>query len=562
MKKYSFRNIILGEGTHIESEGDYRKALLVGVCCLILSFISTVNGLLNVFLWDITLTASFLVGIFGGAFGFLLNRFGKYELAKHSLLLIAIFFVFIFMSNEGKYYGSQLYLFPILVASITLFGYKNVKIWLFYGFIAFSCFAISEFTTYKIVTVDTINEAKEDKIYFLNYLFTFVGLIVVIYFQVKLQYKSEQKILEQDRKLKESEERFRLAVEGTNAGIWDWENINKDQQWWSPKLYELLGYTPQEFLPGQDIFKNLLAEKSDYPRLVSDFKRHIENREPFSVEYRLKCKDGSYRWFHGSGQAKWTSDEKPVRMVGSLVDITDKKVKEEEIKEKNQLLEQTNAELDRFVYSVSHDLRAPLNSIQGLINIGDTTEDSVELKQLLGMMKNRVKKLYTFIDEIISFARNTRTEIIRQEVNIQELVKEIFENTQYRDLSADIDFRMRVEEDLLIETDKGRLGVILNNLVDNAIKYHRHAHPGKYVAVQTEDLGSEILIKVIDNGQGIPFEAQSKIFDMFFRASENSKGSGLGLYIVKDMVERLRGVINLQSEKGEGTTFSIKLPKS
>jgi PAS domain S-box-containing protein len=562
MKKYSFRNIILGETTHIKSEGDYRKALLVGVCCLILSFISTVNGLLNVFLWDISLTPSFMVGIFGGVFGFLLNRFGKYELAKHGLLLIAIFFVFIFMSNEGKYYGSQLYLFPILVASITLFGYKNVKVWLFYGVLAFACFVISELTAYKIISVDTINEAKEDKIYFLNYLFTFVGLIVVIYFQVKLQYKSEQKILEQDRKLKESEERFRLAVEGTNAGIWDWENINRDQQWWSPKLYELLGYNPKDFSPGQSSFKNLLAEKSDYPRLVNDFKRHLEDKEPFSVEYKLKCKDGSYRWFHGSGQAKWTNDEKPVRMVGSLVDITDKKVKEEEIKEKNQLLEQTNAELDRFVYSVSHDLRAPLNSIQGLINIGDTTEDSQELKQLLGMMKNRVKKLYSFIDEIISFARNTRTEIVKQKVSLHELVKETFENTQYRELSADIDFRMRIEEDLMIETDKGRLGVILNNLVDNAIKYHRHAHPGKYVAVQTEDLEKEILFKVIDNGQGIPFEAQSKIFDMFYRASENSKGSGLGLYIVKDMVERLGGSIDLESEKGEGTTFSIKLPKS
>jgi len=466
------------------------------------------------------------------------------------------------MSNEGKYYGSQLYLFPILVASMTLFGYKNVKVWLFYGLVAFSCFVISELTAYKIVTVDTINEAKEDKIYFLNYLFTFVGLTVVIYFQVKLQYKSEQKILEQDRKLKESEERFRLAVEGTNAGIWDWENINKDQQWWSPKLYELLGYTPTEFSPDQHSFRNLLAEKSDYPRLVNDFKRHLENREPFSVEYKLKCKDGSYRWFQGSGQAKWSHDQKPVRMVGSLVDITEKKVKEEEIKEKNQLLEQTNAELDRFVYSVSHDLRAPLNSIQGLINIGDTTEDSQELKQLLGMMKNRVKKLYTFIDEIISFARNTRTEIIKEPVNLQDLVNETFENTQYRELSADIDFRMKIAAESIIETDKGRLGVVLNNLVDNAIKYHRHGHAGKYVAVQTEDLDKNVVIKVIDNGQGIPLEAQPKIFDMFFRASENSKGSGLGLYIVKDMVERLGGSINLKSERGEGTTFTIKLPKS
>ena len=562
MKKLSFRNIILGSTAHIQSEPEYRKALLVGVCCLILSFISTVNGLLNVFLWDINLTPSFLIGILGGLLGFFLNRFRKYELAKHSLLLIAIFFVFIFMSNEGKYYGSQLYLFPILVASITLFGYKNVKVWIFYAIVAFACFVISEFSTYKLVVVDTINEAKEDKIYFLNYFFTFVGLMVVIYFQVKLQFKSEQKILEQDRQLKESEERFRLAVEGTNAGIWDWENINKDQQWWSPKLYELLGYDPKEIASDKLSFKNLLAEKEDYPRLVNDFKNHLQNREPFSVEYKLKCKDGTYRWFHGSGQAKWSDDQTPVRMVGSLIDITEKKVKEEEIKEKNQLLEKANAELDRFVYSVSHDLRAPLNSIQGLINIGDTTEDANELKQLLGMMKNRVKKLYSFIDEIISFARNSRTEIQKEEIQLAEMVTEIFENSQYREQSAEIDFRLLVDKQLAILTDKSRLSVILNNLVDNAIKYHRHAHPGKFVAIKAIEDHSNIVIQIIDNGQGIPDEAQSKIFDMFYRASENSKGSGLGLYIVIDMVERLGGEIYLKSAVGEGTTFSIKLPNS
>ncbi|WKK78796.2 ATP-binding protein [Marivirga arenosa] len=562
MKKYPFRNIILGDTTHIESESKYRKALLVGACCLLLLFFSSVHAVISVFVWSLDLSPVFLIGILGAIISFLLNRVGKFELAKHSLILITILFVFVFMTNHGKYYGSQLYLFPILVASIALFGYQKIKYWFLYGLLAFACFLISEYTDFRLFEIDLVSEENINKTYFLNYLFTFSALIVVIYYQVKLQHKSEQKILEQDRKLKESEERFRLAVEGTNAGIWDWENINKDQQWWSPKLYELLGYSQKEFTPSKASFKNLLAEKSDYPKLIKDFKKHLNSKEPFSVEYKLKHKDGTYRWFHGSGQAKWTSDEKPTRMVGSLIDITEKKVKEEEIKEKNDLLEQTNAELDRFVYSVSHDLRAPLNSIQGLINIGDTTDDTQELKQLLGMMKNRVKKLYSFIDEIINFARNTRTEILKKEVNLYDLVKETFENTQYRELSADIDFRMKIPKDTILETDIGRLSVILNNLIDNAIKYHRHSYPGKYIAVQSEDLGSDLSIKIIDNGQGIPSNAQDKIFDMFYRASENSKGSGLGLYIVKDMTERLGGSISLESESGEGTIFTIILPKA
>lgn len=561
MLKFSIKDIVLGKNIHIPSESDYRKSLLVGVCCLILAIICTINGVLNLVIWDLNLTPYFMVGIFGGALGYVLNRFRKFELAKHTLLLISLFLIFIFMSNEGKYYGSQLYLFAVLVASISLFGYRRIKIWLTYAILAFICFSISEFTDYKIVMVDAFSETKEDKIYFVNYLFTFVGLTVIIYFQVKLQYKSEQKLIKKDQQLKESEERFRMAVEGTNAGIWDWENINKDQQWWSPKLYELLGYMPEEIEPNRITFKNLLAQKEDYPRLVNDFKKHFRDKEPFSVEYKFKCKDGSYKWFHGSGQAKWSENKEPVRMVGSLVDITEKKIKEEEIQEKNNLLERTNAELDRFVYSVSHDLRAPLNSIQGLINISDTTEDSQELKQLMSMMKNRVKKLYSFIDDIINFARNSRTEIIKEPVNLFIITSEAFDNAQFREQAVAIDFRILVDKELTIHTDKGRISIILNNLIDNAIKYHRHAQPGKFIALKAVEETNAIIIQIIDNGQGIPVQAQDKIFDMFYRASDTSKGSGLGLYIVKEMIERIGGEIFLQSEPGEGTTFSIKLPK-
>jgi signal transduction histidine kinase len=248
-------------------------------------------------------------------------------------------------------------------------------------------------------------------------------------------------------------------------------------------------------------------------------------------------------------------------MVGSLVDITEKKEWEEQIQEKNSLLEKTNAELDRFVYSVSHDLRAPLNSIQGLINICDTTDDANELKQLMNMMKTRVKKLYTFIDEIISFARNTRTEIQREEVKLFDLASEVVNNAQYREQAATIDFRIDIDESDEIFTDASRLNIVLNNLVDNAIKYHRHNQRGKYIAVNGKSLGKTYKIEVSDNGQGIPDQAQSKIFDMFFRASDNSIGSGLGLFIVKDMVERIGGSIRLDSKLGEGTTFTIELPK-
>ncbi len=541
----TLKKIILGRNVRINSESDYRKALLVGLCGLIFSGISIINGLLNVFVWNINLPVSFLIGILGGLIVFLLNRYKFFELAKHLLLLISIGFVFIFMSNEGKYYGAQLYLFAILVASISLFGYKRIKIWLFYSALILSSFVVAELTDFKPVEVNVLNEAKEEKIYLLNFLFTFLGIIVVVFFQIKLQHKSEERIMQKDKQLEESEERFRLAAQGTNAGIWDWENIDKDQQWWSPKLYELLGYEPNEIEANRVNFKNLLAEQTDYPRLIKDFQKHLVQKEPFAVEYKFKCKDGSYKWFQGSGQAKWNEGSKPLRMVGSLVDITDKKIWEEELQEKNTLLEKSNEELDRFVYSVSHDLRAPLNSIQGLMNISDTTEDVHEIKQLMDMMKTRVKKLYTFIDEIISFARNSRTEVEKEYVNLHELALEVVNNAKYREQAATIDFRINVSKEAVILTDASRLNIIMNNLVDNAIKYHRHNHQGKYIAISVRNKPEITQIEISDNGQGIPHEAQDRIFDMFFRASENSNGSGLGLFIVKDMLERIGGKIDL-----------------
>jgi PAS domain S-box-containing protein len=426
-----------------------------------------------------------------------------------------------------------------------------------------ACFAVSEFSLIRPVALSGIKDITVDLelIYFVNFLFASLIIALIIFFQSKLQHKSEQVLIKKDKALKESEERFRLAVEGTNAGIWDWENINKDQQWWSPKLYELLGYQHQEITPNKVTFKNLLAEESDYPRLVKDFQKHFIDKKPFSVEYRFRVKDGSYRWFQGSGQAKWNDGERPLRMVGSLVDITEKKNKEDEIREKNKLLEKTNAELDRFVYSVSHDLRAPLNSIQGLINIGETTNDIAELKPLMGLMSNRVKKLYGFIDDVISFAKNTRTEIQKDEIDLKNFLEEIVNNAKFRDHASTIDFQLLVSDGLKISSDASRLAVILNNLVDNAIKYHRHEFLNKYIKISAEERNGKILLEVEDNGQGIPQQAQDKIFDMFFRASDNSNGSGLGLYIVKDMVERISGTVSLSSKYGEGTTFMITLPQ-
>lgn len=230
-----------------------------------------------------------------------------------------------------------------------------------------------------------------------------------------------------------------------------------------------------------------------------------------------------------------------------------------EVQEKNTRLQKTNDELDRFVYSASHDLRAPLMSIKGLINLTQLESKEGVIKQYLAMMIDRTDKLDDFIHDIIDYARNARTGIVYEPVDLDGLVNDIFENHRFAESAQGISFEKKITLDKPIYSDKRRLSIALNNLLSNAIKYHRKT-PDAWVRVTAQLEDNSLKLTVSDNGQGIPPERIHKIFDMFYRGTEQSKGSGLGLYIVKEMVEKMGGVIHVTSEFEQGSSFILKLP--
>jgi signal transduction histidine kinase len=229
--------------------------------------------------------------------------------------------------------------------------------------------------------------------------------------------------------------------------------------------------------------------------------------------------------------------------------------------ESNEQLLKTNKELDRFVYSTSHDLRAPLTSLMGLINIADGTQKPEEAKKYLGMMKDRVLSLDKFIKDITDYSRNNRQEIIREKVKLLELATEVWESLKYTPEAERITFRVDIADNITLDCDKNRLKMIISNLISNAIRYHDHRKEQQFIRLCAEEKGKVFYLKVEDNGQGIASEYHSKIFDMFYRANEQSKGSGLGLYIVKEALMKLSGSIDLESSPGIGSTFTVKLPK-
>lgn len=241
-------------------------------------------------------------------------------------------------------------------------------------------------------------------------------------------------------------------------------------------------------------------------------------------------------------------------------DISERKKIEGKLKSQNELLEKANVELDRFVYSTTHDLRAPLMSVMGLMQLIEFEKDEDTKKSYFDMMKNRIEKLDNFIKDIIQFAKSTRMESKFEKVDIQDMVCEIFEGVRYLDGADRIHLEFDISENTPIVTDKNRLNIVLNNLVTNAVKYHNIRKSDPFVKVEVHSGEEHYSLSVKDNGTGIPEENQDKIFDMFYRATTTSTGSGLGLYIVKELVDKMNGRIEMSSKWGEGTTFTLYIP--
>jgi two-component system, sensor histidine kinase len=240
--------------------------------------------------------------------------------------------------------------------------------------------------------------------------------------------------------------------------------------------------------------------------------------------------------------------------------ISDVRRAERKLQNKNRELDQTNRELDRFVYSVSHDLSAPLKSILGLVNISRITNEPNDHVQYLAQIETSVRKLESFITEILDYSKNNRQEIVGEQIKLMEVCNEILDNLKYTEdfKKVKVDFTELTHPEIV--QDKMRVKIILNNLLTNAFKFQKRV-PGHepLIKVSTRKTGEKVVIEIEDNGEGIRNEMQSRIFDMFFRGSESAKGSGLGLYIAREAALRIDGNISFRSEYGKGSVFTVEL---
>jgi PAS domain S-box-containing protein len=245
-------------------------------------------------------------------------------------------------------------------------------------------------------------------------------------------------------------------------------------------------------------------------------------------------------------------ENQTINIYGVYVDITDRKKVEEELKIRN-------AELDNFVYKVSHDLRAPLSSILGLVNLARLPGNTDNPMDYIDIIGGKVEHLDHFIGDVLSHSKNLKMEVTISRVDFQQVIERTFNDLNYLQGASEMSRNIRIDG-IDFYSDPWRISEIFRNLVSNAIKYR-----------QMEGVRSEINIKIhvdhmraeisfSDNGIGIDDANLNKIFEMFYRATEQSDGSGIGLYIVKNAIDKLGGQINVTSRPGHGTRFNIVLP--
>jgi len=243
-------------------------------------------------------------------------------------------------------------------------------------------------------------------------------------------------------------------------------------------------------------------------------------------------------------------------VIESCVELHEAKL---ELKNKNIELTKLNDELNRFVYSISHDLRAPLMSILGLVKVSKL-ENHIKAPEHLEMIEKSVLKLDSYIRNIIDYYQNTRAEHMPESFNFSDLINEIIEGLRNQDSS--ILFETEITQKSEFYGDTFRIKVIISNLISNAIKYQNPDASENKVSINVKSDKSGAGILISDNGVGILQEHIDNIFKMFFRA-ENSvqkPGTGIGLYIVKEALSRIGGTIKVNSTPMVGSSFEIYIP--
>ena len=317
----------------------------------------------------------------------------------------------------------------------------------------------------------------------------------------------------------------------------------------------VIGKTDREYCAYRNIDPKVADERFQL------FHNVVKSGESLTIEQAMRDKYGNRRSYLRTLNPIFNEEGEMELLVGYSVDITDVKEKTAELEEKNEELEKANLELDQFVYRSSHDLRSPVTSLLGLSNLALDEEGlPEEVEEYLGLIKQTTRRMDVLIRNIVEYSKNLRQEVVVDKIDLEGIISKALNDIRHLSKFDQLQIEVEVNQKQECVTDHFRLAVILVNLLSNAVKFSVPGPGRDLIKVEAQVSAREIVIRIMDSGEGISKDHVSRVFEMFFRATRSAPGAGLGLYIVKEAVDRLRGKIHLTSELNKGTTVEVRLP--
>jgi PAS domain S-box-containing protein len=369
--------------------------------------------------------------------------------------------------------------------------------------------------------------------------------------------------------LRKSDERFQLVTRATNDAIWDW-NLQTDELWWNVGFQKLFGYNADEV--GNDI-KSWTGRihLDDFKRVNDAIYELIKNKQQnWADEYRFLRRDGSYAFVKDRGYVVYDDKGEPLRMLGSIMDVTEHKNAEKQLELFNEKLQQSNRELQDFAYVASHDLQEPLRKVQAFADRLNTKyADALEGTGLdyLERMRSAAARMQKLIQDLLTFSRVSTKAQPFAAVNLDEVTREVLS-----DLEVSIEQAgavIEITELPMLQADPLQMRQLMQNLIGNALKFRQAGISpvikisGRHVKTGKKDFREDLWeISVEDNGIGFDEKYLDRIFTVFQRLHGRAEyeGSGVGLAVCRKIAERHNGSITARSTPGKGTIFTVTLP--